>query len=401
MGDNSKIEWTDASWNPIRARDRVTGKVGWFCTHASEGCRNCYAESFNGRLGTGIAYRAQDLRKVELFIDDKILTDPLRWRRPRKIFTLSMSDLFGEFIPDEMIDRLFAVMALCPQHTFLPLTKRPERMHRYLTEEVKGPWAGRAHVVDDDGTQRPMTDVHFRMNGVMCDLYPKAPPQALNFAAKWADDHYPDRDGFLRCWPLPNVWLGVSVEDQKNADDRIPILLQTPAAKRFISAEPLLGPVDLKAIRYRDEDAEIRIDALTAEAWVENSESASAYTNDADGNTRLDWVIVGGESGPGARPMHPEWARKIRGDCVVADVPFFFKQWGQFKDGGDFAPDAIAVLADGRQCDGTREALAALDRQAPVAPQNPTLMRAVGKKAAGRLLDGREWSEFPKTGGVP
>ena len=132
MGDHSKIEWTDATWNPIRARRRDTGKVGWFCTHASDGCTHCYAETLNHRLGTSIDYRAQDLAKVEIFLDEKMLKQPLRWRRPRRIFVGSMTDLFGEFVPDAMLDCIYAVMAMCPQHTFLLLTKRAGRMRDYL-----------------------------------------------------------------------------------------------------------------------------------------------------------------------------------------------------------------------------------------------------------------------------
>jgi protein gp37 len=199
--------------------------------------------------------------------------------------------------------------------------------------------------------------------------------------------------------PLPNVWLGVSTERQKESDERIPDLLATPAAVRFISAEPLLGPIDLTAIRWRDEDCEIRANALTAEAWVDNSDSASAYTDAADGNTRLDWVIAGGESGPGARPMHPNWARSLRDQCAAAGTAFFFKQWGEWKNGSDFAPDALSVLADGRLLSPTKTAMSEADREQPVMAHNPTMMRKVGKKAAGRLLDGVTHDAMPGAAG--
>src|ERR1700749_4070382 len=131
MGDKTKIEWTDATWNPIRARNKSNGKMGWFCIHKSAGCAGCYAESMNTRLGTGIDFKPGHLKDVEIFVDEKMLTMPLRWKRPRMIFVCSMTDLFADFVPDEFVDQMFAVMALAPQHTFQVLTKRARRQRDY------------------------------------------------------------------------------------------------------------------------------------------------------------------------------------------------------------------------------------------------------------------------------
>lgn len=293
MGERTGIEWTDSTWNPIRARNLATGKIGWHCEHVSEGCRNCYAESINLRLGTGLPFKPGHRGDYGIFLDEKMLLSPLRWKKPRRIFVNSMSDTFAEFVKDEWIDRMFAVMALCPEHTFQVLTKRPERMLDYMSA-----------IANRGGT-----------------------------------------------FPLPNVWLGTSAEDQAAADERIPLLLQTPAAVRFVSLEPLLGPIKLA-------------DAIMP--WVFD-ELRRRIINDKQPHPRdgkLDWVIVGGESGPNARPMHPEWARDIRDQCAAAGLPYFFKQWGAFS-----YVDAIGVPA--------------------IVP------RRVGKHTAGRLLDGIEHNGMP------
>ena len=280
MADRTKIEWTDATWNPIRG-----------CTRVSEGCRHCYAEVMAGRFsdpgqwGHGLAQRVAlpgggtDHRwtgKVELV--DAALDLPLRWRSPRRIFVNSTSDLFHEKVLDEWIDRVFAVMALAPQHRFQVLTKRPERMRDYLGHKVT------PYNVLYEAIARNSSDLS-------------------------------------ESWPLRNVWLGTSIEDQATADDRIPHLLATPAAVRFISAEPLLGPVDLRLIVIKPSDAPERgkppvsINAL--KGWYGGADHDPA---------RIHWTIVGGESGPGARPMHPDWARSLRDQCQAAGVPFFMKQ---------------------------------------------------------------------------
>jgi protein gp37 len=253
MSESSNIEWTDATWNPVRG-----------CTKVSPGCKNCYAETFAERFRgvKGHPYeQGFDLRLVP----DK-LAEPLTWKKPRRVFVNSMSDLFHEDLPREYIAEVFSVMARTPQHTYQVLTKRPERM-------------------------------------LMLMLAPLA-------------------DGVP--WPLPNVWLGVSVENQHFADKRIPLLLQTPAAVRFISAEPLLDAVDLES--YVDGPCQgCGIPDLDCAAF--KSEGAVACCPDCR-HRSLDWVIVGGESGPGARPFNLEWARSIVQQCTSAAVPAFIKQLG-------------------------------------------------------------------------
>lgn len=189
MADKSKIEWTDASWTPIRARNKVTAKVGWHCEHDTPGCKFCYAESMNKRLGTGLPFKPGHRKDIEIFLDEEMLLQPMRWKKPRMIFVCSMTDLFADFVPDEWIDRVFAIMAACQQHTFQVLTKRAERMRAYCGT------LGGHHERD-----------------------------RVSLAAKALQ---PDGPGFW--WTLnggaflPNVWLGVSAEDQKRADERIQI----------------------------------------------------------------------------------------------------------------------------------------------------------------------------------
>ncbi len=267
----TKIQWTNQTWNPV---------VG--CSIVSSGCRECYAMRLaGGRLRNTEAYRGLTEPskagpvwngKVRL-LEDR-LDQPLRWRKPRRIFVNSMGDLFHENIPDGYIDRVFAVMALAPRHQFQILTKRAERMREYMTAE-------------------------------RCDQI-NAEAGTL---AHW--DDMPTAS-----WPLPNVWLGVSVEDQKRADERIPHLLRTPAAVRWISAEPLLAPVDFTP-------------------WLEDKEptAAQAYGPRGmhyirHGAPWLDWVVIGGESGPKARPFDLQWGRDLIQQCEAAGVPVFMKQLG-------------------------------------------------------------------------
>jgi len=337
MGDKSKIEWTQATWTPVRARRHDTGKVGVHCERVSEGCKNCYACSHNKRNlpvhGTGLDFTILNREKVDIFVDEDMLMAPLRWKRPRKIFVCSQTDLFGEFVSDEQIDQVFAAMALCPQHTFQVLTKRPERMRQWATNDGN----------EDDESMRDRMDE----------------AAARNFEACHANMNPPER------WPLPNVWLGVTAENQARADERIPLLLQTPAAKRFVSVEPMLGPVDLQNHPM---------------FWQSNA--------------KIDWVICGGESGHGARPMHPDWARSLRDQAVAAGVPFMFKQWGAWQNGSDEDWQGKIVLNDGRRCSVPEELDQDTRNNWP--KFRPTKMAFVGKKAAGRLLDGREWNEFPE-----
>ena len=323
MGSSTAIEWTDCTWSPIRARvkpdaaeiavtkgytslvriaEKMAGHVGPHCEHVSPGCENCYAGTMNARClpanGTGLPFdrRARDL--VDISIDEKMIEQPLHWRKPRRAFVENQSDLFGEWVPDALIDRVFAVMALTPHITYQVLTKRAERMFEYWNDET---------LID-----RLECATHERM------------------------DEHEELNTYLHPWPLPNVWLGVSVED-RNRKDRIDWLRKTPAAIRFLSCEPLLedlGTLDLTGIHQ---------------------------------------VIVGGESGPGARPMHPDWARSIRDQCVAANVAFFFKQNGEYASVSEVAgPGEHHYFPDG------------------------ATVRRVGKKAAGDLLDGVQWHQFPE-----
>ncbi|MGH9676355.1 MAG: DUF5131 family protein, partial [Candidatus Acidiferrum sp.] len=233
MGAQSKIEWTDASWNPIRARrlfaegdvivwGRSSTKqhgLGWHCEHISEGCRNCYAETMNRRLGTGLDFKPGHLDDIEIFLDEKMLLAPFHWRKPRRIFVCSMTDLFGAWVKYEWLDRIFAVMALCPQHTFQVLTKRPKQMRGYLS-------IGRANPVGLEALGIVMSEA--RIN-----------PRSDVGAGVMLQGDIPH----LKVWPLPNVWLGVSCEDQATYDRRKDDLRATPAAIHFFSIEPMLGPI--------------------------------------------------------------------------------------------------------------------------------------------------------------
>lgn len=287
------IEWTDRTWNPTRG-----------CSRVSEGCRNCYAERQAARFA-GITLTFPELGppksatfhgfvqianshpqwtgRVEL-IESKLM-EPLHWRKPCRVFVNSMSDLFHEALPDEAIDRVFAVMALCPQHTFQILTKRPERMLEYFRPDGFSGFG--EHI----------------MIARYAAIWSAMEASGISIGTRTA----------LSDWPLPNVWLGVSVENQATADERIPPLLQTPAAVRFVSYEPALGPVDFSQIY----SGVIGRDALRVQA-------SSSFQNEQ----HLDWLIVGGESGPGARPFDIAWARSARDQCRAAGVAFFMKQVG-------------------------------------------------------------------------
>lgn len=372
MADRSAIEWTDASWNPIRARNKATGKVGWHCEHATTGCEFCYAEGFNMRLGTKLPFKPGHRKDIEIFLDETMLTQPLRWKKPRKIFVGSMTDLFADFVTDEWIDKVFAVMALAPQHTFQVLTKRAGRMREYLASD-------RQNVV----AWKPVHEV-------MNLWYP-------GWIAEDVQGPHRSRAIAAACtWPLPNVWLGVSTERQQEADERIPLLLQTPAAVRFISAEPLLGPIDLRNLG----DATFSLSAFTGEA-----KHLLGMRDKTAG--KLDWVIAGGESGPKARPMHPDWVRSLRDQCASAGVPFFKKQWGEYLPWSQFVASGIE---DGEPSECTRFRTMQWDGECWTDEGFPSWIDSddgsiddeqcvgrVGKKKAGRLLDGVEHNEFPTT----
>lgn len=332
MAENTHIEWTDDTWNPI------TG-----CSVVSPGCTNCYAMKLAGtrlrhhpsRAGLTVDSKAGPVWNGKLRFNEQWLDQPMRRKRARMIFVCAHGDLFHENVPDEWIDRVFAVMALSPQHTFQVLTKRSARMRAYMTG-LDARTRTRKDAVEVTG-----------MNMIMAGIV-KTRQQTT--------------------WPLPNVWLGVSAEDQARADERIPDLLDTPAAVRFVSAEPLLGPIDLTNLDH------------TGECRREKKHGISALWKTSLRH-RLDWVIVGGESGNGARPMHPNWVRSLRDQCGSAGVPFFFKQWGNFRP--------LTDAEHGQACGATLIASADRhDREAYVMPTS--------KKRAGRLLDGVEHNGMPQ-----
>lgn len=340
VSDKTKIEWTDATWNP------VTG-----CTKVSPGCDHCYAETIAHRFAGTKAYPDG----FQVALRPERLDQPLRWQKPRRVFVNSMSDLFHDDVPDEYIGSVFEVMAKAERHTFQILTKRPGRMRSLLKR-----WAAQGEAEDWAG---PGTAVFRRADKV------------------WV--------GPVR-WPLPNVWLGVSAEDQRWANVRIPVLLDTPAAVRFVSAEPLLGTIDFEHLTG--------ISSLTPD-WVGGPGGGSGTPHPL-----LDWVIVGGESGRGARPMHPRWVRSIRDQCLFAGVAFHFKQWGEWApapwhgtDGATHAFTGGAYIERGQLAEHFMEldhGPTSADRDLD-APPGALGMRRDGKRIAGRELDDRTWSEFP------
>lgn len=361
------IEWTDFSVNPIRARHKITGRVGHMCLKISPGCAHCYASRLQKRFGMP-TFDAHD-PNVEPFLDESVLARLLKRRKPCKVFLGDMTDIFGDWVPDEWLDKIFAVMSLTPHVTYQILTKRSGWMRKYFAD------LGRVG------------------------------EQTAGYAFDFSERNW---SGFIQpLFPLQNCWLGVSVETQEY-DYRITDLLATPAAVRFVSYEPALGPVDFESVRWcREPTLGHRVDVLRAGFWSGKTpttgmpvEGAGEFVNHSD-MPRLDWVICGGESGPGARPMHPDWARSVRDQCVAAGVPFFFKQWGAFEpiEAKTIPPQhkfAVRCIRSGDynvNADGSFEVF---DDQISASNEGIGFpMRRVGKKAAGRLLDGREWSEFP------
>ena len=296
---NTKIEWANKVWNP------VTG-----CTKVSAGCKNCYAETYAKRF-----WKKRKFTDVQCH--NNKLDQPLHWKKPARIFVNSMSDLFHPDVPFEFIWEIYHIMmSKAPWHTYIVLTKRPERAKEFF------------------------------------DWWFSFPP------------HKPS--DIIPIGEYKNIWLGVSVEDQKTADERIPLLLQTPAAVRFISAEPLLGKIELTDMQNRN------------------------YLHRATGRfnrEKLNWVICGGESGKNARPMHPGWVRSLRDECKSANVPFFFKQWGEW------LPDELGetVLYENGKTISRTKFITDEDTNSFFA----IAISRYGKKKAGRLLDGTEYNEFP------
>lgn len=340
----TKITWSDMVWNPT---------IG--CTKISSGCTNCYAERMSARL------KAMGRPEYKDVVDDKghwtgkitlcpeRLDQPLYWKKPRRIFVDSMSDLFhpalfGTDEADDLVnpintpflDRIFAVMAMAKQHTFQILTKREELMFWYMMD-------------------RNLPD---RID---------AGVEAICGEHGWCPT---DLD-----WPLPNVWLGVSIEDQEMANKRVSRLLPISASIHFVSAEPLLSGIDFSEIVMPDGD-----------------HLGTSLFNHGCG-AGIDWLIAGGESGPNARPMHPDWARGLRDQFKEAGVPFFFKQWGEWALKSDrLSSNDFGVLDP----DGTWFHLCTGWNGRPIDPDTgEAYMVRVGRKKAGHLLDGQEYHEFP------
>jgi protein gp37 len=303
MSDRSKIEWTDATWNPLRARDPASGKIGHHCVKISPACAHCYAASMNRRFGTGLEYSAGSSSQV--FLDGLVLVKPLAWKRPRKIFPCSMTDLFGDWVSVDDIAKIVDVMAAAWRHTFQVLTKRPERMAAIM------------------------------------------PKLAKRHTAK-------DGSG----WPLPNVWLGVTVEDHQRAEERREPLRRIAEMgwTTFVSNEPALELID----------------------WT--------------GWEFVKQIISGGEAGPGSRPSHPQLFRATRDFCASHDIAFFFKQWGDWVPWVGQSLDALPLNKPQRNAevmiDGTL--------QTETIGHGGELMARVGKNKAGRSLDGRTWDQFPE-----
>lgn len=332
MVENSKIEWTDHTFNAW------TG-----CQKVSPACDNCYAEGWAKRSGLVKWGPGEKRRRTS----PAYWQQPLKWNRiaerdgvRRKVFCASLADVFDNRVPDEWRADLWLLISATPHLDWLLLTKRPQ------------------------------------------NILKMAP-------------HMASRPGMM--WPWPNVWLGTTAENQEEANRRIPHLLAVPAAKRFLSCEPLLGPVDLTDLRGTDHQGTCHRNALTGETWHPGCGSDSSTTW-RDG-PRIDWVITGGESGPGARPMHPDWARDLRDQSQAAGVPFFFKQWGEWaphqpKAGGDLGGDVragrVSIVHPTGQTDV--EVWRATGRNTIPGSR---FMARVGKKAAGALLGGREWREMP------
>lgn len=289
MSDKSNIQWTEATWNPVAG-----------CTRVSAGCDNCYAVQMSHRLElmgqakyagpTVLNNRGDRHFNGTVRCDEDALTIPLKWRKPRRVFVNSMSDLFHKDVPFEFVDKVFAVMALCPQHTFQVLTKRPERMAEYLNEDRRADNAFGWHF---SAAQR-------RVKTVSDDIAESRRRSGI------------DESNWNNAWPLFNVWIGTSVEDQAAADARIPHLLRCPAAVRFLSCEPLLGPVDLRPwLPCHRGDPALCFPSGQREACCECSLGKPGA---------ISWVIVGGESGAGARPCAVEWSRSIVEQCGAAGV---------------------------------------------------------------------------------
>jgi protein gp37 len=363
MGDKTGIEWTDATWNPL---------IG--CSLKSDGCKNCYAMKVAHRFqGTHNHYKGTT--KLTSFgphwtgvVNQSplaILNQPLRWTRPRMIFVNSMSDLFHESVDFEYIAACFGVMAAASQHKFQVLTKRPERAVEFFA------WLKETY------SSVALDEANFCARMAM--KY-GVEPGLLGMVAS------DEATSLFEGWPLKNVWMGTSIENQKAAEDRMLSLIKIPAAVRWISAEPLLGPVDFGFM-----------------GTLPNSITGSSYQLM---HQHIDWMVVGGESGPGARPMAPSWARSILRQCKEADIPYLFKQWG---DWGPHDDGSVTVVGGDGEEFTVRLPLAMESQEKKPIVVKPKgggrsrtfravdgwWMEKLGKKVAGRELDGSLYDGYP------
>lgn len=371
MGDDSTIEWCDATLNV------VTG-----CTKVSDGCLRCYIERTPPFRKAGRRFDHAGIGGATgVLLHPERLTLPLRWRRPRRIFVNSLSDLFHDDVPEGLIAALWLVMGQCagciPEqhrgHTFQVLTKRPARMRAFLRR-----WADTG-----DPAIPPMDKAASRCG--RAELVAAAEEFIGPMTYDWMDGP--------RYWPtaLPGVWLGVSVEDQHAADTRIPILVSCPAEARWLSVEPMLGPVDLSLWIWGDRcpDRQCRDSTWDHECRL--------------GEQRLRWLVAGGESGPGARPVHPDWLRSLRDQCADAGVPYLVKQWGQYAPVSDRpAPGDLWLRLGGATIgwspdDGYVRAGGG-DFRLPGGGRTVLVRRARSKHDTGRLLDGVLHDAYPAVG---
>jgi protein gp37 len=348
------------------------------CTKVSPGCDHCWLRDMDKR------FHPKNLTSVK-FRDDR-LSIPLKVRK-QTVFSV-WSDLFHESVSDQSIARALAVITVAHQHRFLVLTKRPERALA---------WFNKTWTQYSNGAQ-------LAIYGALSGFGSLPRPTGLGLTSEKVVE-VRDRHLFQN-WPLPNLYLGVTAENQEQADKRIPILLQIPAAHRFLSIEPMLGAVDLEHIQWPEKH---KVDVLRGGYWEDREVFFKGFVNHSDMNT-LDWVLCGGETGHGARPMHPDWVRSVRDQCQAAGVPFWFKQWGEWGPYVDEAKythcgEETTARAQGYiNLDGTTGYCWIVDDDGTWSnwtaqngqPQEGChVINRFGSKKAGRLLDGREWNEVP------
>jgi protein gp37 len=370
MADKTLISWAESTWNVING-----------CTVVSPGCANCYAmrwaatrmKNHPSREGLARMHNGHPQWTGEVSLNKKVSLEPVKWSRPRRIFVCAHGDLFHESVPDHWIDFVFNVMFLAPQHTYQVLTKRPARMREYM------------QIVLDETEEQTAYRFAVSMLHAGLENTPK--------------DKLP-----LIQWPPPNAWLGTSVEDQERAEERIPLLLETPAAIRWLSCEPLLGPVDLSEwLVCPNWSDDIPMDMTTG---LRECCAKCDFTGIAgfEGLPIVDWVVVGGESGPGARPMHPTWARSLRDQCDRAGVAFHFKQWGDWlpfnQCRGKEQREAVSrtTIESNKTGNGKQTVFGAWSNGHKIYATPgiiPVQINNVGKRIAGRLLDGVQHDGYP------